>query len=679
MYQARYKTGDSRLRVVASEHPFDRAAVRGGERDIGEFGEEEPLVRRAEPRGNGRGENGERDAVMRERVGEEGERFGDWRLLEQRGEFPQAAPAGAGLLFEENAAAAHDPRAVFAHGDGFRAGLFDGEKFGVGGAALLAHGAEQALRFIRRAEQRAEFHEGGSVDASAGFREQVFGGLPQDRGSLGSVDGLVKIEQAREDAGDVRVDGGDGQIEGEAGDGSDGVASHAGESRDGGGVGGELAAVFGDNLFRGGVEIARARVVAESLPHAEHLGFRGGGEFGKIGEAREPLFVKRDDGRDLRLLEHDFGNHDRVRIVRAPPREIAPVLREPFGEARADLRGIFDFQIAMQARSFDGTRMAANEKPLTLYTSPLTPEQAAKLRAILVESGYKFEPKPYTLYYATKDKLNVAVYEKGPKVVLQGKGTEEFVTFRLEPEVLGAAKLGYEEENNPEMFAPHFGVDESGKGDFFGPLVIAGCYTDRGIAHTLMDAGVTDSKKIGSDRRIRELAETIRRTQGAVHSVIAIGPERYNEMYGKFKNLNRLLAWGHARIIENLLELRSDCPRALSDQFANPSLIQRALLEKGRGIVLEQRTKAESDVAVAAASILAREKFIDWLHKTGGQFQTELPRGASAQVKTAARALVAAHGPDVLLRVAKTHFKTASEIDPVRYPLVEKPPFVRRK
>ena len=355
------------------------------------------------------------------------------------------------------------------------------------------------------------------------------------------------------------------------------------------------------------------------------------------------------------------------------------MLREPFGEARADLRGIFDFQIAMQARSFDGTRMAANEKPLTLYTSPLTPEQAAKLRTILVESGYKFEPKPYTLYYATKDRLNVAVYEKGPKVVLQGKGTEEFVTFRLEPEVLGAAKLGYEELHNPEMFAPHFGVDESGKGDFFGPLVIAGCYTDRGIAHTLMDAGVTDSKKISSDRRIRELAETIRRTQGAVHSVIAIGPERYNEMYGKFKNLNRLLAWGHARIIENLLELRSDCPRALSDQFANPSLIQRALLEKGRGIVLEQRTKAESDVAVAAASILAREKFIDWMQKTGGQFQTELPRGASAQVKTTARALVAAHGPDVLMRVAKTHFKTASEIDPVRYPLVEKPPFVRRK
>jgi ribonuclease HIII len=314
-----------------------------------------------------------------------------------------------------------------------------------------------------------------------------------------------------------------------------------------------------------------------------------------------------------------------------------------------------------------------NPKPLTLFTSPLTQEQAAKLRALLEADGYKFEPKPYTLYYASKDKLNVAVYEKGPKVVLQGKGTQDFVTFRMEPEILGEAKLGYEEVHNPAMFTAHFGVDESGKGDFFGPLVIAGCYTDRGIARKLMEAGVQDSKRIGSDKRIRDLAEIIRKTQGAVHSVVAISPERYNQLYAKFGNLNRLLAWGHARVIENLLEMRPDCPRALSDQFANPSLIKRALLEKGRGIELEQRTKAESDLAVAAASILAREKFIDSLRAAGREFQKELPRGASAQVKQIARELVSAHGADVLRRVAKTHFKTASEVAPDFYQRPEKP------
>jgi ribonuclease HIII len=302
--------------------------------------------------------------------------------------------------------------------------------------------------------------------------------------------------------------------------------------------------------------------------------------------------------------------------------------------------------------------------PKTLHTSPLTPEQAAKLRAVLLERGWQFEPRQYMLYYGQKDKLTVAVYEKGPKIVVQGKGTEDFVQFILEPEVLGEARLGYEEVMSPAMFAPHFGVDESGKGDFFGPLVIAGVYTDQAIARTFMEAGIQDSKRIGSDQRIRDFAEMIRHTRGAAVSVVAIGPEKYNQLYAKFKNLNRLLAWGHARIIENLLELRPDCPRALSDQFANPSLIKRALLEKGRAIELEQRTKAESDLAVAAASILARERFINWLRDAKKTCGVELPRGVSAGVKSVARELVAAHGPDVLLRVAKTHFKTASEVAP---------------
>jgi ribonuclease HIII len=303
-----------------------------------------------------------------------------------------------------------------------------------------------------------------------------------------------------------------------------------------------------------------------------------------------------------------------------------------------------------------------SEKVLTLYTSPLTPEQAAKLKKLLLADGYKFEPKPYTLYYATKEKLNVAVYEKGPKVVLQGKGTQDFVQFRLEPEILGEAKLGYEEVHNPEMFAPHFGIDESGKGDFFGPLVIAGVYTDRGIARQLMEAGIQDSKKIGTDKKIRDLAKIIKATQGAVASVVEIGPAKYNELYGKFGNLNKLLAWGHARVIENLAELKPGCPRALSDQFANPRLIERSLMERGKTIKLEQRTKAESDLAVAAASILARERFIDWMDKAGRAQGKTIPRGASAQVKKIAREIVAERGREILSQLAKMHFKTANEV-----------------
>src|SRR5438034_8946438 len=282
------------------------------------------------------------------------------------------------------------------------------------------------------------------------------------------------------------------------------------------------------------------------------------------------------------------------------------------------------------------------------YTQPLTPEQAGKLRALLQELGFEFAPKPYTLFCAQKNKLSVAVYEKGPKILLQGKGIEEFVQFELEPKILEQAKLGYEEVHSPEMFEPHFGIDESGKGDFFGPLVIAGVYVDREIARKFLDAGIQDSKRIGSDSKIRSLAEIIRTTPGAIGDTVAIGPERYNDLYEKFGNLNSLLGWGHARVIENLLGKKPECRRALSDKFADARVIERALLQHGQKIRLEQRTKAESDLAVAAASILAREAFIDWLDRRGKAIGAKLGRGVSAQVKEVARGLVEAEGPEVL-------------------------------
>jgi len=301
------------------------------------------------------------------------------------------------------------------------------------------------------------------------------------------------------------------------------------------------------------------------------------------------------------------------------------------------------------------------------YTHALTPEQATKLRALLEELGFQFTLKQYTLFFAQKNKLSIAVYEKGPKVLVQGKGVEEFVQFELEPKILGEAKLGYEEVHAPEMFEAHFGVDESGKGDFFGPLVISGVYVDRGIARKLLDAGIQDSKRIGSDARIRTLGQIIRKTAGGLIETVLIGPERYNELYEKFGNLNRLLGWGHARVIENLLAKKPDCPRALSDQFADARVIKQSLLQHGREINIQQRPKAESDIAVAAASILAREAFIGWLERRGKELGLHLERGVSASVKETAKKLVEKSGPRRLREVAKVHFRTAHEIAPDAY------------
>lgn len=299
--------------------------------------------------------------------------------------------------------------------------------------------------------------------------------------------------------------------------------------------------------------------------------------------------------------------------------------------------------------------------PLTTYTKPLTAIQASTLRELLQQKGFKLEARPYMLYAASGEKVSLAVYEKGPKVVVQGKGTEDFVKFILEPEVLGAAGLGYEEVLEPAKFAPHLGVDESGKGDFFGPLVVAGAYVDANMARTLQNMGVMDSKRISSDARIESLARDMRGA-GLVHEVVVIGPERYNELHTKFGNLNKLLAWGHAKVIENLLERVPDCPRALSDQFANPRVLEQSLQERGRTILLEQRTKAESDPAVAAASILAREKFVQWLRAAGRNYGIELGKGVSPAVKAAAVEMIRRHGAGSLAQVAKSHFRTTQEV-----------------
>ncbi|MEM6884916.1 MAG: ribonuclease HIII [Verrucomicrobiota bacterium] len=293
------------------------------------------------------------------------------------------------------------------------------------------------------------------------------------------------------------------------------------------------------------------------------------------------------------------------------------------------------------------------------YTYTITQAQGEKLRSLLESQQFEFSDLSYGHFSARKGKCSIGYYQSG-KVVLQGKEAREFIEFYFEPEVTGEVLLGYEEVHNPEMFQPHFGVDEAGKGDFFGPLVIAGAYLTPDTTRKLMDAGVRDSKRVGSDKVVLEMADKVRDITGNTVSVVTIGPEKYNELYRKIGNLNRLLAWGHGQVIANLHEAYPECPRALSDQFAHESLIQRELKRRGIEIELQQRTKAESDTAVAAASIMARAAFVSAMEKLGGE--KPLPKGAGTPVKEWARKVVQDDGVEALERICKMHFKTFHEV-----------------
>ena len=303
------------------------------------------------------------------------------------------------------------------------------------------------------------------------------------------------------------------------------------------------------------------------------------------------------------------------------------------------------------------------EQKIKNYVTTLNQEQIEKLTTLLTERNWVMSEAPYAHWKAKQKNINIVAYKSG-KLVIQGKDTEDFVLFTLETEILKKASLGYEKKRKIETeteappFTPHAGIDESGKGDFFGPLVVAAVYVDYESQPKLIKLGVKDSKLIKNDNKILAVAKEIRTVVKGNFSIIAIGPEAYNRLYGNFKNLNKLLAWGHSRALENLLEKEIDCPWALSDKFGNERLIEQALFNKGKQIVLKQQTKAESDIAVAAASILARAEFVTKIKKLGQQINIPLPKGASKAVLETTVKIIKELGQDKLNTLAKTHFKT---------------------
>ena len=202
------------------------------------------------------------------------------------------------------------------------------------------------------------------------------------------------------------------------------------------------------------------------------------------------------------------------------------------------------------------------------------------------------------------------------------------------------------------------GIDESGKGDYFGPLVIAGVFATPDQEGRLRAAGVRDSKTL-SDAKAASLSAQIRTT--CVHTLVVVGPERYNSLHNSFKNLNRLLAWGHARAIENLLE-QASCDRVIADQFGDERFLNNALMAKGRSVKLVQKPRAEEEIVVAAASVVARAEFVRRLQELSIRYGIALPKGAGEAVITAGKVFVRKRGAEALGQVAKLHFRTTESV-----------------
>jgi ribonuclease HIII len=289
------------------------------------------------------------------------------------------------------------------------------------------------------------------------------------------------------------------------------------------------------------------------------------------------------------------------------------------------------------------------------YVTTLDLKWADKLLHDLQEREFEIITPPHTRFSAKKKGLTCTLYESG-KLVVQGKECAEFVEFYLEPEILQT--FTFRHPLAQMDLTSRIGIDESGKGDFFGPLCIAGVYVREDQFATLHALGVKDSKSL-TDVAIHKLAKEIKKH--CLYHIVKINPLKYNQIYADFKNLNRLLAWGHATTIEQLVQ-QTGCQEVIIDQFADEWVVEQALKRKSLIVKLTQRHRAEEDLAVAAASILARQAFIKGLEQLSQEIGIELPKGSSKATQLAGQEVLRKWGKEKLKEVCKQHFKTLDAI-----------------
>ncbi len=278
--------------------------------------------------------------------------------------------------------------------------------------------------------------------------------------------------------------------------------------------------------------------------------------------------------------------------------------------------------------------------------------QEPALKSELKGTGFRFSEAQYAYWRATDEHHSLTLYRSG-KLLIQGKDPNRVTAFLTGKGI--TLSSSYSIRSGKQGVFKWIGTDESGKGDYYGPLTVAAVLVTTETHKELLRMGVRDSKRL-LDPTINKLAIRIRAL--CPHSILTITPSLYNQSYEMLSGtgkLNRILARGHARVIENILE-NETCDHAVMDQFGPETFIRRALMEKGRLIKLEYRPHAEDDVAVAAASILARDEYKRGLEELSTKYFFDLPAGASNEVIEVGKTFVSRHGKDELKEIAKVHF-----------------------
>jgi len=302
----------------------------------------------------------------------------------------------------------------------------------------------------------------------------------------------------------------------------------------------------------------------------------------------------------------------------------------------------------------------------TLVVKVPAPDQGP-LRDRLSVGTFEFRTVPHALF-SVKGEGTVATLYKSGKFVIQSADPEAFLAAYTDLSVTPAPEQSAAERQLARIDEPVIGSDETGKGDYFGPLVVCAVYLEPADVAEIKEAGIVDSKRL-TDKRAGLLGAWLR---GRVpFSIQRLDPPEYNRVYPTYRGLNPLLADLHGRAVRDLIETLAtrrhaaggnDPLRVVVDQFAHESVMLRAL--RGTEVRLEQAPRAEANPAVAAASVIARQEFLACMNELSTEFGADLRKGAGTLVDDAGRELVRTHGAEVLTQVAKMHFKNTQKILP---------------
>lgn len=285
----------------------------------------------------------------------------------------------------------------------------------------------------------------------------------------------------------------------------------------------------------------------------------------------------------------------------------------------------------------------------------LSLDECLGLEKLFRDAGWRKEPmdNEYVVFRMENDNGSVAILYTSRKLVFQGNEVFDDIISKIQ----GGSQV------KEVGVKPHIGVDEVGKGDYFGPLVVVACFVNEELAEKFRKIGVGDSKKF-SDAKIMKMYEQMKDYEYYYPSIVM--PEEYNRLVKETKNVGLLLARQHSKVIEmglkDLNEKGIKCNSVVIDQFSNKeSRVKDELGDLGKVANFKQYHKGESDIAVACASVLARGIFLEEMERMSEEYYFKFPKGASHVIQQA-KEFVSKHGTGELEKVAKVSFKTTKKV-----------------